>query len=218
MTARFVSPLIAPLALALALTACGGRGGDQAALPRHSAGAPSTTATSAPMTKPTKPPPTHTAAGPVTLASHSTNTYGGLDVVVDLPGGMSSASRPPMQAFSDLLQAVGRTTAQNKLDPSLSGLASADVVKYLRTGIIGGSVQGIGSLTFTISNVHTVPRGPTLVTGCADQSKIVQVRKDGSHFVDAGAKKNPKLKMTANIDPANAGGVVTRLTFSVGTC
>lgn len=123
-----------------------------------------------------------------------------------------------MRLLSEFLQGVGRTTARNKLDPSVSRLARADVVKYVRTFIVPTSVQGMGSVKFTVSKIHQIPHGgPTLVFGCADQSKLVQVSKDGRRFV-AGAKDFPTLKMSATIDRTMTGPRVTHFTFAVGTC
>jgi hypothetical protein len=203
-------------ALVASLAACGS-GDDKSALPSNNGGSiPSTTATS----RPTTTPPTATAAtgsGPVALAAHSTYAYGGLKVRVNLPADIPTASRPSMRLFSEFLQARGRTTARNKLDPALPRLASADVVKYLEGTNVAESVQGIGSVILTISKIQTVAGHTTVVTGCLDQSKLVQVRKDGSHFV-AGAKTKPTLKMTANINRRMTGSQVTLYTFAAGPC
>jgi hypothetical protein len=113
---------------------------------------------------------------------------------------------------------VGRTIARDVYDPSVSDVASSAVVKYVRTFAGGEPAQGIGSVIFTISSVRTVPYGPTHVIGCLDQSKLVQVRKDGSHFVGANTKKNSTLKMTGEINPGIAGPPVRLLAFAAGTC
>lgn len=201
-------------ALVASLAACGG--GDTATPPGRTGSA---SANSLPPTTPTPTTATATATatGPVALAARSTYTYGDLLVVVNLPADIPSASRSSLRLFSSFLQARGRTTAQNRLDPSLSGLASAEVVKYLRTTSVPESVQGIGSVIYTISKVERGSSGNALILGCLDQSKLVQVRKDGSRFV-AGAKKYPILKMTANISPGRKGPEVTLFTFAVGTC
>jgi hypothetical protein len=206
--------LACAVTLVASLAACGGDQGS--ALPVYTGG--SASATTAVTRSPLTAAPTPSAKGPVALAAHSTYTYGGLTVVVNLPADLPAVSRPRMQLFSDVLQAVGRTTAQNKLDPSLSRLATENVVKYVRTFVEVGSVQGIGPLTFRITSVHTIPDGPTLVSGCADQSKLVQVRKDGSHYVDANVKKYPVVKMSGQINPGNAGPRVSLFSYSVGTC
>jgi hypothetical protein len=152
------------------------------------------------------------------LATHSTSDYAGLKLVVNLPSNVPSASRPSLRVFSDFLQGVGRTTAQNKLDPSLSGLASAEVVKQRQNAIEKASVQGIGPVIFTVSSVHTIPSGPTAISGCIDQSKLVQIRKDGSRYVDAGTKKYGRLRMSASLNANRARLQVTSFTFAVGTC
>jgi hypothetical protein len=105
------------------------------------------------------------------------------------------------------------------VDPAMSGLASSDVVRETRTSTGGGSVQGIGSVTYTVSKVQTAgTSGYARITGCADLSKLVQVRKDGSHYVGANTKKYPTLKMTAETNPGITGPVVTSFTYAVGTC
>lgn len=196
------------------LAACGGSD-DKATLPVHTGGAsPSATTTS----RPTTTAPTATAAGPVALVPHATYTYGGLKVVVDQPANIAKASRPSMRLFSEFLQADGRTMARNTLDPVMTDLASADVVKYVKATTGGESVQGIGSVAFTISKVHSAGSDYTLITGCTDQSKLVQVRKDGSQYVDPNTKKYPKLKMTADINRSTRGLRVTAFTFVAGTC
>lgn len=203
-------------ALLAGVTACGG-GEAKTSLPVYTGGAtPSATTTS-------QPPPTATAtatgtsSGSDTLAAKSTYTYGGLSVVVNLPTEIPSASRPSLRLFSDFLQGVGLSKAQGKLEPSLSSQASTTVLTYLRTTVGGDSVQQIGALSYTISTVRTTS-GTALITGCLDQSKLVQVRKDGSHFVDAATKRNPTLKLTANINPGNTGPQVTLYTFALGPC
>jgi hypothetical protein len=123
-----------------------------------------------------------------------------------------------MRIFSVVLQGAGQTIAQNKLAPSLPLLATADVVRYIQTSIEKGSVATIGSMIFTVSTVHTSTPGPTQITGCLDQSKLVQVRKDGSHFVAATTMKIPTLKMTATVYPGNTGGAVNHLSFAPGSC
>lgn len=198
--------------LVASLTACSGSD-DKSTLPAYTGGSsPSATTTSPPAT--TAPTP----SGPALLVEHATYTYGGLKVTVNLPTDIPKAARSSMMVFSDFLQARGRTTARNKLDVSMVDLASADVVKYVQTTTGGQSVQGIGSVTFTISKAQPAGSGYTLVTGCLDQSKLVQVRKDGSHYVDAGAKKFPALKMTADINRVTRGPRVTRFIFAAGTC
>ena len=62
-----------------------------------------------------------------------------------------------MRIFSDFLQGLGRTTAQDKLDPSLSKLASPEIVKYIQGFVEPGSVQGVGSKTVTVNKVETLP-------------------------------------------------------------
>jgi len=196
------------------LAACGGSDA-KGALPTYTGPrTPSTTATSAPSTTA----PSATATGPVALVAHSAYTYGGLKVIVNLPADIPSASTPRVRVFSEFLQSMGRTVARNKLDPALADLAPSDVVKYVKTATAGESLQGIGSLTITISSARTVSQGPTMITGCFDQSKLVQVRRDGSHYIDAGARKHPSLKMAAEVNPARASGAVSRFTFAAGPC
>ena len=84
-----------------------------------------------------------------------------------------------------------RTTAQNKLDPAMSALASAGVVKDTQSTIGAGPVKGIGSVIYTVSTVQTTTSGFAVIKGCLDQSRIVSVRKDGSHYVDANARNDP---------------------------
>jgi hypothetical protein len=73
-------------------------------------------------------------------------------------------------------------------------------------------------MIFTVSTIHTSTPGATRITGCLDQSKLVRVRKDGSHFVAAGAKKFPTLKMAATVYPGIPGGAVNHLNFAPGSC
>ena len=197
--------------LVVTLTGCGSDA--KAGLPMYTGGSsPSTTATSRPATTPT----TATIDGAVALGVHSTYTYGGLKLVVNLPSDIPNVSRPSMLLFSDFLQGVGRTTAQNKLDPFLSALASADMVKYVQSSIEPTSVQGIGTVIYTVNQVQSTRSGFAAITGCVDQSKLVQVRKDGTRFV-AEAKTYPTLKMAADISPGLRGLRVTHLDFS-GSC
>jgi hypothetical protein len=201
-------------ALVAGLTACGA--GDDNSPPASQTGrpSPSTTAASQPATTLTTP----AKSGPAVLVAHSTNTHGGLKLIVNLPSDIPSGSRASMRLLSDFLQADGRTTATNKLDPAISGMASADVVKYLKSTTGGESVQGVGSMTYTISTVHTVAGRTTVVTGCLDQSKLAQVRKDGSQFFDAAARDFPTLKMSAAIKHGMAGPKVNSFSFSAGPC
>lgn len=196
-------------ALVASQAACGA-GDEKSVLPSR------TGASSRPATTPTTPLPTGTTSGPAALPAQKTYTYGGLKVVVNLPADIPSASRPSLSFFNDFLQARGRTTARNKLDPSLSALASAEVLKSVQTALVPESVQGIGSVIYTIRGVRTAgSSGYAAITGCLDQSKLSHVRKDGSHFGDASAKAYPTLKMTAQINP---GPRVTSLVFAVGPC
>jgi hypothetical protein len=217
---RRVMALTCAAALVASLAACGG-GGDKSAQPnppsssKAASGLPTPTATSGPATIPSTTPPTTT--GPAALPAHSTYNYRGLTFVVNVPADISSASLPRMRVFSDFLQGLGRTTAQNKLDPSLSKLASPAIVKYIQTFVEPGSVQGVGSMTITVSKVETLAPGPTQVTGCL-ASKLVQVRKDGSRFVDLTTRKYPTLKMTASISPQDAVLPVDQFAFAAGTC
>ena len=200
--------------LVVSLAACGGGQGNALTIDTGRS-TPATMAVTRPATAATT---TVSAMGPVALAAHSTYRYGGLTVVVDVPADLPAESRPRVQLFSEVLQAVGRTTAQNKLDPSLSRLATGSVVGYVRTFVEVGSVQGIGPLTFRITNVHTAPNGTTFVSGCADQSGLVQVRKDGSHYVDVNVKKYPVVKMSGQINPGSAGPRVSLFSYTLGTC
>ena len=108
------------------VTACG-TGEGKSTLPACTGGStPSATTTQPATTAPAASP-----SGPVPLVPHATFTYGGLKVVVDQPASLPKASRSSMMAFSELLQGMGRTTARNRLDPALKGIASTDVVKYV---------------------------------------------------------------------------------------
>lgn len=197
--------------LIASLAACGG--GGEAAQPNPSSS--SKTATNR-ATPPAKPLTTGTKPGPAALAAHSTYTYGGLKFVVNLPADIPSASRPSLRFFVDFLQADGRTTARSKLDPTLNNLASAAVVKETQASITAQSVQGIGAVIYTVSKVQTAgTSGYAVITGCLDQSRIVHIRKDGSHFVDPDVKNDPTLKMTAEINP---GPRVTSFSFAAGPC
>lgn len=206
--------LTCAVTLVAGLAACGGDGAD-ASLPIYTGG-PHPAATTG--TRPVTTAPTEKATGPAALPARSTYTYGGLKVIVNLPADVPGASRPSVRVFSDLLQGVGRTIARDIYDPSVSEVASPAVVKFVRTFAGGEPAQGIGSVIFTISSVRTVPYGSTHVSGCLDQSKLVQVRKDGSHFVGANTKKNSTLKMTGEINPGIAGPPVRLLAFAAGTC
>jgi hypothetical protein len=197
-------------ALVASLTACS-NGDAKSSLPLHTGGSsPSTAATSRPTTSATA-----ATKAPAALALHSINTYGGLKFVVDLPSGIPSASLPDMRTFSAFLQGVGHTTANNKFDPSVSDLASPNVVKIVRATVGPVSAGGIGSVTYTINTVHKIPHGPTVVFGCLDQSKLVQVRKDGTQFIDANTREFPKLRMEASIRPDS---VVTNFSFDDKPC
>jgi hypothetical protein len=200
--------------LAASLTACGGSDA-KATLPVYTGGtSPSATTTSPPATTA----PAASAGGPVVLAPHTTYTYGGLKVIVDQPASIPSASRPAMRLFSDFLRAIDRTTAANKLDPSLTHLASANVVEFVRTFVVPGSVEGLGSVTYTITKIEARDVRTTRATFCVDQSKVVQVRKDGSRFVDPNARKDPRIKMKADIFRGTTGLEVTFMTPVTGTC
>lgn len=214
-----LAALACAAAMVASLAACDGAS-DKAALPSGTGGSsPSATAASqASATTPTSARPTGTAAGPLSLAARSTTAYGGLKLVVNQPKNMSSPSRPRMRLFFAFLQGVGRTKAQNRLDPSVSRLASASVVRSVQTLTDAGSVQAIGSVTFTVSKVQTGTTGIALISGCLDQSKVVQVRKDGSHYVAADVKKSPTRKMTAKINPGKPGPRVTAFTMAAGAC
>lgn len=201
------------VSLVAGLSACSGDE-SKAALPRHTgASSPSATATSRP---PSTAQPTHT--GPVAPVAHSTYTYGSLTVIVNLPADIPVASRPSMRVFSDFLQAFGRTTARNKVDPAMSPLASADVLTTIGRSLTPGSVEGFGSLVFTVRQVHTGTSGFTRITSCFDQTKVVQVRKGGSTFVDMGVRHYLTLKFTADVSPGLTGRKVTAFRFPVGRC
>jgi predicted small lipoprotein YifL len=202
-------------ALVVSLAACGGADNKATPPTSTSAASASTTATSQPATTPPTPVPTASASGPLALAASSTYTYGGLKVVVNLPADIPSASLPSLRLFSDFLQAVGRSKSQSKLDPSLPRLASAGIVKYIQSTTTN---QEIGSVTYRIQGVQSGASGFAVITGCLDQSKLVQVRKDGSHFVGPNTKNHPTLKLTANISPGSAGRKVTAYTFALGSC
>ena len=72
-----------------------------------------------------------------------------------------------------------------------------------------------------VSTVSSVEPGPTQITGCL-RSKLVQVRKNGSHFVDPTTKKYPTLKMTASISPPVSpeapGKQVSQFVLAAGRC
>jgi hypothetical protein len=206
---RLPPALACAFVLVAVLAACGGEA-EKSGVPTFTGGSnPSTTATSPPTaTAPTK---EHAE-----LAAHSTYTYGGLSFVVNLPADLPKASRPNIRLFSEFLQSDGRSTSRNRLDPAMAQLASAAVVK--QTPITPESVAGIGSVTYTVSTVHSGASGFTVLTGCLDQSRLVQVRKDGSHFVDANTKKDPTLKMTANVGHGITGPQVTLFRFAAGSC
>jgi hypothetical protein len=125
-----------------------------------------------------------------------------------------------MLVSSEFFQGVGRTMAHNKLDPAVADLASSDVVRYIQTAIVPGSVQGIGSVVFTISKVQTAAGRFTTAIVCVDQSELVQVRKDGSHFLDtdSNGKRSPTVKMSAEINRGMRGTRLARLTSAKGTC
>lgn len=196
------------------LTACGSSD-SKSTLPAYTGGStPSATATTSAATTA----PTASATGPIALVPHATYTYGGLRVVVDQPASIPSASRPAMRLFSDFLKAIDQTTAKNRLDPSLAGLASPDVVKYVQTFVVPGSVEGLGLVTHTVTKIEARDVRTTRVTFCVDQSKVVQVRKDGSRFVDPNASKDPRIKMRADIFRGMTGPEVTFLTPVTGTC
>jgi hypothetical protein len=135
-------------ALVASLTACGA---DRSALPSQTGRpSPSATVTRAPLTTEI---PARLPIGTKPALENSTNTPGGLKFTVNLPADIPSASRASTRLFSDFLQAVGRTTATNKLDPAIAGMASADVVKFIGSATGGESVQGVGSVKYTISTV-----------------------------------------------------------------
>lgn len=204
--------LICVTMLGASLAACGGSGA-KATLPGYTGPpTPSTTVATAPTT--TAP----TATGPVALVEHSAYTYGGLKFIVNLPADIPITAVPKVRLFSEFLQGVGRTTAENRLDPSVSGLASASVVKYVQASIQPATARTIGSMVFTVTKVKSGSAGFALITGCVDQSKVVQVLKDGSHIVDAGTKKYPTLKMTAQVNPGSMGAKVVGFSFAAESC
>jgi len=197
------------------LTACGSSD-SKSTLPAYTGGStPSATTTQPPTTAPTA-----TRSGPAPLLEHTTYTYGGLKVVVNLPANIPAESRPSMILASDFFQGVGKTMAENTLDPSLTKLASPKVVKYIGGAVVPGSVQAIGSLIFTIRQVQTVVGASTRATVCVDQSKVIQVRKDGSHFLDVDnkGKRIPMLKMTGTISQGMTIPQMTRLTSVAEAC
>ena len=207
-----IAVLTCTAALVSSLTACGD---DTSTLPQPTGGSsPSATTT----IRPTTTPPTATTTGPGVLASHSTYNYNGLTLVVNLPTDIPAASQPYMRLFSEFLQADGRTMATNKVDPAIARLASAAVVVEYNYWIVGESVQGIGSVIYTFSKVITNPPGyPISFSGCLDQSKLRQVRKNGTHF-DDNSNKDHKLNVVATIDRGKTGPTVTRFTFDNGPC
>jgi hypothetical protein len=212
---RTLAALSCTAALVASLAACGSAD-DKPTLPLHPSGStPSTAAANQPTTAP---PTATTTTKPAALPAHSTYEYDGLTMVVNVPANTPSASRPSMQSFSAFLQGVSRTTAQNQLDPALSNLGSVSVVKFVKGFVDPGSIQGIGELIFTIRYIHYAPDGTTRVTGCVDQSTLLQVRKDGSRFVAASTSKYPRSKMLATISPGKSVPIVTRLAFTAGTC
>lgn len=217
-TKQTFAAAVCATALVASLSACSGEGSKAAPVGKTSS-SPLTATTSRPVANtPTTTKPKGKATAPLLPAGQATNTYGGLKVVVNLPTDISSASRPRVRLFSAFLQAVGRTTAQNKIDPSVSRLASVNVVKSVQAFAVHQSAQAIGSVTFTVSTVQTGTSGMSVINGCVNQSKVVQVRRDGSHYVTADVKKYPTRKMTAGITPGKAGPKVTVFTFAPGTC
>lgn len=196
-----IAVLTCTAALVSSLTACGD---DTSTLPQPADGSmPSTTTT---------------ARGPGVLATHSTYDYNGLTLVVNLPADIPAASQPYLRLLSELLQADGRTMAANKVDPAIARLATAAVVAEYEYWIVGESVQGIGSVTYTFTEVINNPPGyPISLSGCLDQSRLRQVRKNGTHF-DDNASKDAKIKAVATIDRGKAGPVVTRFDFDDGPC
>jgi len=199
--------------LVLSVAGCGGSDA-KATLPAYTGGSSPSATTSAPTT--TAPAPT--ATGPVALVEHATYNYDGLKVTINLPANIPKASRPSMRLFSEFLQSDAKSTARNKLDPAMADLASAEVVKSVKDTNGGPSVQGIGSVVYTISKVQSAGTDYSLVTGCLDQSKLVQVRKDGSRYVDSNTRKYPRLKLKADINRSTRGLRVTTFNFVAGTC
>jgi hypothetical protein len=214
---RSIPALSCTVAVVATMTACGG-GADKSALPTFTAGSDPSSASSQQAGAPKAVPQDATANGPAALAAHSTTTYGGLKFVVNLPTDIPSRARTSMTTFSGFLQGIGRTMAQNRADPALNRLASADIVKETQAATGGESVKGIGFASFTITMVQSSDSGFTRVSGCLDQSKLVQVRKDGSDFVDSNVKKYPTLKMTADVTPGRTGNRVTRFASLSGSC
>jgi hypothetical protein len=207
------------LALVASLSACGGAGAGKSALPIQTGGSsPSATATNQPTKA--RPAAGGTGSGQAALAAHTTYTYDGLKVVVNLPPDIPNRARPGVRLFSDFLQGVGRTTAKNKLDPYLTAIASVDAVRYVETFVEAGSAKGAGSVTFTINKVQSSSSGGFgVITGCLDQSELVQVRKNGARYVDANATKYPTLKMTADVVAAGQREPqVSRFAYAVGAC
>jgi hypothetical protein len=151
--------------------------------------------------------------------TQSTHWYGSLKVIMNVPADLPTAASPGMRSFRDFLLSVNRTTARNKLDPSVKDLASPDVVKYVQTFVIPGAAEGVGSMTYTIGQIQTTGKsGYAVITGCLDQSDVAQVRKNGSRYVDPKAKKYPTLKMTAGVSPGLPERRVTLFTFAAGAC
>jgi len=211
---HFLAVVTCGAVMVVSLAACASTD-EKFGLPTHTGvPSPSTTATS----QPTKASPTGTSAASDPLAAHATYQYGDLLVVLDFPADISRSGQPSARVFSEFLQARSRTTANNKLDPALAGLASADVVNYVQGTIDAQSVRGIGSVTYTATTVRSGKSGLTMITGCLDQSKLVQVHQDGSHFPDAAAKDHPTMKMTAVVSPSYRGLEVSTFTFDIGTC
>lgn len=217
---RVVAASTCAAALVASLSACGGGDDKVATPPTHTAGpTPPTSTTSGPATTAPTPLPTSTpiATGPVPLAAHTVYRYGGLTFVVNLPAEVPIDSLPRMRPFSEFLQAIGRTTAQNKLDPALARLASAEIVKYVQTFVEPGSVQGVGTIVISVTKAETLAPGPTQITGCL-VSRLVQVRKNGSRYLDPVTKKYPTLKMTATVSPQSAVQPVAQFAFAAGPC
>ena len=208
-----IAVLSCAAALVASLTACSGSG-DKSTLPTFT-GSSGPSATTSP---PTTIAPAPTSSGPVALIEHATYNYDGLKVTVNLPTNIPEGARSSMLVSSEFFQGVGRTFARNELDPSVRNLSSPEIAKYIQTVVVPGAVQGIGSLDVTISKVRTAAGRFTSATVCVDQSKVVQVRKYGSHFVDPNAKKYPTFKMTAELNRGMAGTKLTRLISVAGTC
>ena len=151
---RKLAVLTCTIAMVAGLTACGGEESRETLTRDTGASSPSATSTTS---SPTTAAPTET--GPIALVEHSTHTNGGLKLVVNFPADIPAASRPSMRVFSQFLQAAGRTNARNKVDPTMSRLASAGVLKETQDSVTPGSVEGIGSLIFTVSKVQTGTSG-----------------------------------------------------------